>query len=105
MVYHQKQRTSELYVYDSSVVSSRALLLFGGPMNYNFDSMLITVGDKGISFKTSAETWKIMALLREEMDIVLEQRLDNPNSDSFKRSEDKVMSIILKLLASENSHG
>ena len=65
-------------------------------MNYDFDSMLTTVG-KGISFKTSAETWKIMALLREEMDIVLEQRLDNPNSDSFKRSEDKVMGIILKL--------
>ena len=74
-------------------------------MNYDFDSMLIAVGEKGISFKTSAETWKIMALLREEMDIVLEQRLDNPNSDSFKRSEDKVMGIILKLLASENNHG
>ena len=46
MVYHQKQRTSELYIYDSSVVSPRALLLFGGPMNYDFDSMLITVGEK-----------------------------------------------------------
>ena len=101
LVYHQKQRTSQMFVYDSSVVSPRALLLFGGPMTYDFDSTKISVGPD-ISFKTTPQTWKIMALLREEMEIVLEQRLDDPNNDAFRRTEERVMQIILRILETED---
>ena len=91
-----------MFIYDSSVVSPRALLLFGGPMKYDFDSTKISVGSD-ISFKTTPQTWKIMALLREEMEIVLEQRLDDPNNDAFRRTEERVMKIILRVLETEDA--
>jgi ATP-dependent RNA helicase DHX57 len=106
MVYHQKQQTSQIYVYDSTVITARSLLLFGGEMNFNFDTGTIQLDD-WISFKSSPDVWKIMSMFREELDYVLEKRLGNPfvDGNDLDNSETKVINIMVKFLESENNTG
>jgi len=105
MVYHQKQQTSKIYIYDSTIITARSLLLFGGAMNFNFDTQTIQLGD-WVTFKSSPDIWKIMSMFREELDYVLEKRLDNPfvDANDVDHSETKVVNILVKFLESENNN-
>lgn len=50
LAYHEKQRTSKLWLYDSTVVPPNSLLLFGGKMRYEFETKTLSI-DRWIEFK------------------------------------------------------
>ena len=74
-------------------------------MKFNFDTQTIQLGD-WVTFKSSPDIWKIMSMFREELDYVLEKRLDNPfvDANDVDHSETKVVNILVKFLESENNN-
>jgi hypothetical protein len=97
LVYHEKVRTSRLWVRESTMVTPWALLLFGGELEVKHTERLVLV-DKWIRFAAQARVGVLVKALREELDALLSQKVEFPDLDVH---ETRLFVAIEELLQSD----
>ncbi|XP_013390107.2 ATP-dependent RNA helicase DHX36-like isoform X2 [Lingula anatina] len=104
MVYHLKMRSTNVFLYDSTVVSPYPLLFFGGDIGVKKDEDMdcVTVDD-WIIFKSSAKTANLVKDLRRELDKLLEEKITRPGLTQWdgNTKEGAIMQAITDLLTKE----
>ncbi|XP_072032670.1 putative ATP-dependent RNA helicase DHX57 [Amphiura filiformis] len=85
LVYHEKVKTSKVYIRDCSMVSVYPLLLFGGcslHVDMERGKFIISLDDGWIRFKVnSVEVAELVRELRLELDQLMADKISNPNMD------------------------
>ncbi|XP_076442712.1 putative ATP-dependent RNA helicase DHX57 [Babylonia areolata] len=85
LVYHEKVKTSKVYIRDCTMVSVYSLLLFaGGDISIDLDkgSIIVSVDEGWIRCKaSSSQVAELFKELRVEMEKLLEDKIQNPNMD------------------------
>jgi hypothetical protein len=102
LVYHEKVKTSAVFLRDSSMVSPYSLLMFGGRIFLQRDKDQIKV-DNWIKFQMKARTGEVVKNFRQALDAILYQKIESPGSEvADTESTTRTVNGILKLLDSEN---
>ncbi|XP_053396907.1 ATP-dependent RNA helicase dhx29-like [Mercenaria mercenaria] len=99
LVFHEKVKSSKIYLRDTTLVSAFPLLLFGGEINVQHTEQLLTVDDR-IKYKAYAKTGVIFKELRKLLDDLLARKLEDPSLDT---ESDNLIKLIEELLVSERS--
>ncbi|XP_015776859.1 PREDICTED: putative ATP-dependent RNA helicase DHX57 [Acropora digitifera] len=106
LVYHEKVKTSKVYIRDCSMVSVYALLLFcGDSLSVNVEKgvFVISIDDGWIRFSVSMQ--KIGTLVRDlraELDRLLESKIENPSLDITKCGKGStIINAIVKLISTQ----
>ncbi|XP_060558929.1 ATP-dependent RNA helicase dhx29-like [Ruditapes philippinarum] len=99
LVFHEKVKSSRVYLRDTTLVSAYPLLLFGGEINVQHTEQLLTVDDR-IKYKAYAKTGVIFKELRKLLDDLLARKLEDP---SLSIESDHLIRLIEDLLASERT--
>ncbi|XP_071787163.1 putative ATP-dependent RNA helicase DHX57 [Asterias amurensis] len=85
LVYHEKIKTSKVYIRDCSMVSIYPLLLFGGcDLSIDLDKgrFIISLDEGWIRFSVaSVQVAELVRELRVELDQLLEDKIQQPNMD------------------------
>ncbi|KAM9328553.1 putative ATP-dependent RNA helicase DHX57 [Pholidichthys leucotaenia] len=85
LVYHEKVKTSRVFIRDCSMVSVYALLLFGGcqvNVELHKGEFIISLDDRWIQFAASShQVAELVRELRWELDQLLEDKIRNPSID------------------------
>ncbi|XP_062238663.1 putative ATP-dependent RNA helicase DHX57 [Platichthys flesus] len=85
LVYHEKVKTSRIFIRDCSMVSVYPLVLFGGGqinMELFKGEYIISLDDGWIRFAASSQqVAELVKELRLELDQLLEDKIRNPNMD------------------------
>ncbi|KAK5849246.1 hypothetical protein PBY51_008900 [Eleginops maclovinus] len=85
LVYHEKVKTSRIFIRDCSMVSVYALVLFGGGqvhMELHKGEFVISLDDGWIRFAASShQVAELVKELRWELDQLLEDKIRNPSID------------------------
>lgn len=85
LVYHEKVKTSKVYIRDCTMVSVYSLLLFGGghiSIDLDRGSFVLSVDEGWIRFlASSSQVAELVKELRLELDRLLEDKISNPNID------------------------
>nr|XP_019948030.1 PREDICTED: putative ATP-dependent RNA helicase DHX57 [Paralichthys olivaceus] len=103
LVYHEKVKTSRVFIRDCSMVSAYALVLFGGGqvnMEVHKGECIISLDDGWIRFgATSFTVAELVKELRVELDQLLEDKIRKPNMDLFNcpRSS-RIIQMIVNLI-------
>lgn len=104
LIFHQKLKTSGVFVHDCSMVSPYPLLFFGGHINIqkDGDQDCITV-DNWIIFQASPNTAKLVKDLRKELDRLLDEKIKHPGSISWNNNckEGAIMKAITDLITQD----
>ena len=80
LVYHEKVRTTRLYIRESTMVTPYALMLFGGRLDVQHQRGTISV-DKWVRFKAVARIGVLVKALRTELDSLLADKVESPDLD------------------------
>ncbi|KAK2567371.1 putative ATP-dependent RNA helicase DHX57 [Acropora cervicornis] len=106
LVYHEKVKTSKVYIRDCSMVSVYALLLFcGDSLSVNLEKgvFVISIDDGWIRFSVSMQ--KIANLVRDlraELDRLLESKIENPSLDITKCGKGStIINAIVQLISTQ----
>merc|ERR1711957_1036848 len=102
LVYHEKVKTSAIFLRDSSMVSPYSLILFGGRIFLEEKKNLLKV-DNWIKFKMDAEESHVIKAFRMALDRLLLHRIENPGEHSSVEMTSTIDGII-RLIDSEE-HG
>ncbi|XP_070180183.1 putative ATP-dependent RNA helicase DHX57 [Littorina saxatilis] len=85
LVYHEKVKTSKVYIRDCTMVSVYSLLLFAGnhiSIDLDRGKLILSVDDGWIRFQASSgQVAELLKELRVELDQLLEDKIQNPNMD------------------------
>ncbi|KAK7487044.1 hypothetical protein BaRGS_00021714, partial [Batillaria attramentaria] len=85
LVYHEKVKTSKVYIRDCTMVSVYSLLLFGGnhiSIDLDRGNFVLSVDEGWIRFMaSSSQVAELLKELRLELDKLLEDKISNPNMD------------------------
>ncbi|XP_035667918.1 putative ATP-dependent RNA helicase DHX57 [Branchiostoma floridae] len=106
LVYHEKVKTSKIYIRDCSMVSVYPLLLFGGG-NLRIDleagNFVISLDDGWIRFiAASHEVAELVRELRLELDQLLADKIENPNMDLCNCPRgSRIIDTIVKLITTQ----
>lgn len=107
LVYHLKMRTTSIYLYDCTEVSPYSLLFFGGEISINKDKDQDTIAvDEWIVFQSPARTAHLVKDLKSELDILLEEKIKNPQPVNWNESKSRdcaVLSAIIDLITTQES--
>ncbi|RUS71410.1 hypothetical protein EGW08_020831 [Elysia chlorotica] len=106
LVYHEKIKTTKVYVRDSSMVSVYPLLLFGGgsmSLDLYQGNFILSVDDGWISFKASStQVAELMRDLRGELDQLLSDKISQPDMDLLTCPRgSKIINCIVTLISSQ----
>ncbi|KAF9331170.1 hypothetical protein BG006_005964 [Podila minutissima] len=93
-------KSSRMYVWESCRVGQFPLVLFGGELNVKHHAKLVTV-DKWIQFKCHAKTAVVFKMMREELDKILQKRIDDPEQAMMER-EERWLAMIVAILEGED---
>ena len=99
LVYMEKVKSSKVYIRDCSVISPYSVLLFGGSVKYYSSDKVVCV-DGWLPFLTDRRVAAVMKVLRNELNELLERKIQRPNEDLTEASK-KVMNAVSHLLWSE----
>lgn len=88
LVYYQKQKSREVYLYDCSTISPYALL-FWGDLIVSTDEW-IGVADF-LKFKCNKETQQLILELRDEWNLLLQKKIWNASPVDWNGGEGKLM--------------
>ena len=77
LLFHEKIKTSAVYVRDASVVSPFALLLFGGKVNVEHLKGEVTL-DNWLKFSVSALNAAMILKMREKLMACMEKKISDP---------------------------
>jgi ATP-dependent RNA helicase DHX57 len=94
LVFCEQRETSKVFVFDCSVVSPYALLLFGGDIKVQHDKELIIIDD-WIKFNAPARIAVLVRGLREQLDELLMRKSENPSTDI---ASERIVQAMLKLI-------
>ena len=104
LVYHEKQMTSRMYLYDTNVVTPYMLFLWGDKVDFSYAEETIRIDD-WIEFKSTAEAFTLFKRLRAEIQKTLAMRIEDPNSDAIARDERILIDAVSVLFNSERDTG
>ena len=82
LLFHEKVKTSAVYVRDASVVSPFALLLFGGKVNVEHLKGEVTL-DNWLKFSVSALNAAMILKMREKLMACMEKKISDPKCVFF----------------------
>ncbi|WAR09346.1 DHX29-like protein [Mya arenaria] len=77
ILFHEKVKSTRVYLRDSTLVSAYPLLLFGGEIHVQHTDQLLSVDDR-IVYKAYAKTGVIFRELRKLLDDLLATKLEEP---------------------------
>ncbi|KAG0310074.1 ATP-dependent RNA helicase dhx29 [Linnemannia gamsii] len=99
-VFNSLVKSSRMYVWESCRVSQFPLVLFGGELSVKHHAKLVTV-DKWIQFKCHAKTAVVLKMMREELDKILQKRIDEPEKGTTER-EERWLEMMVSILEGED---
>ncbi|XP_060083551.1 putative ATP-dependent RNA helicase DHX57 [Ylistrum balloti] len=106
LVYHEKVKTSRIYIRDCTMVSIYPLLLFGGgSINVDLEkgNFILSVDDGWIRFM--ANTHQVAELVKElrlELDQLLSDKIQNPHMDLLTCPKgSKIIDTIVRLITTQ----
>ncbi|GAX74060.1 hypothetical protein CEUSTIGMA_g1510.t1 [Chlamydomonas eustigma] len=97
MVFTSMTQTSKLFVREVSMAPVYSLLLFGGNLEVEGSSGLISVDD-WIQFKAPASVGVLVRGVRAELDALLSKKIASPG---LELSESKVATVVMDLLSTD----
>jgi len=100
LVYSQKQYTTRLYMYDTTVVTPLSLSLTAKQFTYDYDLSLLVLDD-WMRFKTTPEVFTLIKMLRKDLDGMLKLMFENPANPDLVKEQLIVVEAIKNLLAWE----
>ncbi|MFT7806120.1 putative ATP-dependent RNA helicase DHX57 [Arapaima gigas] len=106
LVYHEKVKTSRVFIRDCSMVSVYPLVLFGGgQVNVELlrGEFVISLDDGWIRFAaTSHQVAELVKELRWELDQLLEDKIRNPSMDLCRCPRgSRIISMIVSLISTQ----
>ncbi|KAG0064792.1 hypothetical protein BGZ89_008846 [Linnemannia elongata] len=99
-VFNSLVKSSRMYVWESCRVGQFPLVLFGGELSVKHHAKLVTV-DKWIQFKCHAKTAVVLKMMREELDKILQKRIDEPEKGTTER-EERWLEMMVSILEGED---
>ncbi|NWU82636.1 DHX36 helicase, partial [Onychorhynchus coronatus] len=109
LVYHLKMRTSSIYLYDCTEVSPYCLLFFGGDISIQKDKDQDTIAvDEWIVFQSPARIAHLVKNLRQELDDLLQEKIENPHPVDWKDTKCRdtaVLTAIIDLITTQENEG
>lgn len=99
LIYHEKVKTTKVYIRDGTFVAPYPLLLFGGQIDVHHEKQMIEL-DKWILFRANAKVGVLMQKLRRELDKLLLLKIENPHVDVTDAGQ-SVIDTIVTLIATE----
>ncbi|XP_019627907.1 PREDICTED: ATP-dependent RNA helicase DHX36-like [Branchiostoma belcheri] len=106
LIYHMKMKTTQVFLYDCTMISPYPLLFFGGDITIQKDGNQETVAvDNWIIFRAATRTAKLVKGLRHELDTVLQQKITRPGGINWDEDskEGQLMRGIIQLITTEDS--
>ncbi|MBN3305976.1 DHX57 helicase, partial [Amia calva] len=106
LVYHEKVKTSRVFIRDCSMVSVYPLVLFGGgqvSVELQRGEFVISLDDGWIRFAAAShQVAELVKELRWELDQLLEDKIKNPSMDlcSCPRGS-RIIDMIVKLISTQ----
>uniref|UniRef100_A0A8D0AIG6 Putative ATP-dependent RNA helicase DHX57 n=1 Tax=Sander lucioperca TaxID=283035 RepID=A0A8D0AIG6_SANLU len=106
LVYHEKVKTSRIFIRDCSMVSVYPLVLFGGGqvnMELHKGEFVISLDDGWIRFAAAShQVAELVKELRWELDQLLEDKIKNPSMDlcSCPRGS-RIIHMIVQLISTQ----
>jgi len=100
LLYHEKVRTTKVYIRDATAVGSYPLLLFGGKIKINHERSS-AVCDGWIHFRAAPRVAVLFKHLRAELDALLMEKIASPAMDISHRVD--VVRAIVEVLDSESA--
>ena len=103
LVYHQLVRTNKLYVRDTTPVPPIALVLFGGSLsasqklNANRPGEATLSVDGWISVSVSTRVQKLLVLVRQHLDGLLQDKVKDPTA-TFSAGSEQLLKAVVALL-------
>jgi ATP-dependent RNA helicase DHX36 len=109
VIYHTKVKSSAVFLHDTSMIPPFPLLFFGGSISVerDGDQQIIAV-DKWIKFQAPHHIAKLVKEMREQLDIVLQQKVSSPRMDLYTPlsttppASSQLIQSIIDLIASED---
>ena len=102
MIYHEKVKTSKVFIRDASAVQPLSLLLFGGTLEVFHQQGVITVDGSWLSFNAPVKCAVLIKYLRKQLDKLLRLKIQNPE-DSVTDLGQRVINAISLLLEEERN--
>jgi HrpA-like RNA helicase len=98
LVFHEKVKTSQVYVRDATVVSPFALLLFGGRVDIAHLKGEVTL-DNWLRFSVAAQHAVMIQAMRGKLMTTMRRKIDSPKMNLFEDKEaTKVIDALCLLL-------
>jgi len=107
LIYHEKMKTTKLYLYDCTMISPLPLLFFGGKIKVHQANGMDTIEiDDGIKFHSPLKYATLVKDLRKELDHLLQKKIKNPSMELIagqaEESRDtKILNAIIDLITTE----
>ncbi|XP_015273563.1 PREDICTED: putative ATP-dependent RNA helicase DHX57 [Gekko japonicus] len=106
LVYHEKIKTSRVFIRDCSMVSVYPLILFGGGrinVQLQKSEFVVSLDDGWIRFvAASHQVAELVKELRCELDQLLQDKIKNPSMDLFTCPRgSRIISMIVKLVTTQ----
>lgn len=95
LVFHERIETSKPYIVDSTEALPYALLLFGGELSVSAEDGSIAV-DEWIRFSAVGRIALLVGRLRQRLEALLLQKIEDPSADIAATPEIQAMVRILK---------
>ncbi|XP_078362233.1 ATP-dependent DNA/RNA helicase DHX36-like isoform X2 [Oculina patagonica] len=109
LIYHEKMKSSSLFLYDSTMIAPFPLLFFGGEISVFVEEGYETVAvDDFIKFKSPTRIANLVKELRVELDKLLRQKIAQPEmklsvGSGTGNKESALLRAIIDLITSEEN--
>lgn len=109
LIYHEKMKSSSLFLYDSTMIAPFPLLFFGGDITVFKEEGQETVAvDDFIKFKSPTRIANLVKELRVELDKLLKQKIAQPKmklsaGTGVGSKENALLRAIIDLITSEEN--
>ncbi|KAJ3195536.1 ATPdependent RNA helicase [Irineochytrium annulatum] len=95
LIYHEKIKTTKVYIRDSSHISNFAIAFFGGRLKWDRKQNQLNVDDGWIRFAATTKTSSIIEASRLALDDLLQMKIENPG---LLVSETNLVKAIVSLI-------
>eukprot|EP00899_Mesostigma_viride_P020357 jgi/Mesvir1/28322/Mv04842-RA.1 len=99
LIYHEKVKTTQIFLRDCTMVTPYPLLLFGGSITTATTAGTVSI-DGWMHFRTNPKVAVLFKEVRAEIDRLLEAKIANPEL-SLRRQGGALVEAIVRLLATE----
>jgi rubredoxin len=99
LMYHERVKTSAVYLRDCTAVSPYPLMLFGGYLRVWHREQVVTV-DNYLAFHTPRRVAVLVRLLRDGLEEIMRRKISAPE-EAVSAAGERVVSAVGRLLTSE----